>query len=52
MKAKVYRRFIVVEIANLSIKYKKADPRVRVNGNSVFWRSPLVEIPIPIPIKQ
>jgi hypothetical protein len=54
MKARVYPKFVVIEIANLSIKYKKTDPRVRVNSNSnsVFWRSPLIEIPIPIPIKQ
>jgi hypothetical protein len=54
MKARVYPKFVVIEIANLSIRYKKTDPRVRVNSNSnsVFWRSPLIEIPIPIPIKQ
>ena len=52
MKARVYSKFVVIEIANLSIKYRKTDPRVRVNSNSVLWRSPLLDIAIPIPIKQ
>jgi hypothetical protein len=52
MKAKVYHKFVVIEIANLSLRYKKTDPRVRVNSNSVMWRSPLLDLSIPIPIKQ
>jgi len=52
MKARVCNKYIIIEIANMSIRYKKTDPRVRVNSNSVLWKSPLLDLPIPIPIKQ
>jgi hypothetical protein len=51
VKARVYRKFVVIEIANMSLRYRKADPRVRVNSNSVLWRSPLLDVPILVPIE-
>jgi len=52
MKARVYPKFVIIEIANMSLKYKRTDSRVRVNSNSVLWRSPLLDVSIPVPIKQ
>jgi hypothetical protein len=53
MKARlVNHKYIVIEIANLSLKYKRTDPRVKINHTVVFWRSPLLDVSIPVPIKQ
>jgi len=52
MKAVVNHKYVYIEIANLTLKYKRTDPRVKINHTSVMWRSPLLDISIPVPIKQ
>jgi hypothetical protein len=52
LRARICNRFIVIEIANMSLKYRKTDPRVRVNSNSVLWKSPLLDFPILVPIER
>jgi hypothetical protein len=52
MKAIINGKYVIIEIGNLALKYKRADQRVKVNHTTVFWRSPLMDIAIPVPIKQ
>jgi len=52
VRARVNGKVVWIDLGNMTLRYRKDDPRVKVNHRAVMWYSPVLETYIPVPISQ